>query len=126
MIDLYSGTFSFYEKNSDKILMSIKRGILDKKITDDSEINLKELLNTQDIEKLFDELMINGYFKDREYIVDYFSTEAFGGYDVGIFECIAPYINDGYFDFIDDNGNIFRKSFKDGECIKEYNRILWE
>lgn len=123
MINLYSGTFSFYANNSDKILRSIKRGILDKKITDESEIDLKEVLNAKDI---VDELMIDIYLKDREYIVDYFSTEAFGGYDIEIFECIAPYINDGYFDFIDDNGNMLRKSFKDGECVKEYTKILWE
>lgn len=125
-VEVDGGTFSFNINKSDEILNSIKEGIKSKKITEERWIDFDILLNSETIEEAFEELRFELFIDNDKYKIDYFSGEKLAGYEEQLFKCIAPYVNDGYLEYLGEDGEKWRYVFKGGECKKVFPNITWE
>ena len=125
-IEVETENFSFDVRKADEVLTAIKRGIIDEKITEERWIDFNVLLNVGTVEEAFEELRFELYEKDNKYKIDYFSGEKLGGYELELFQCIAPYVDDGYLEYIGEDGEKWRYIFKNGECKEVYPKIVWE
>lgn len=125
-IDVNRGTFSFDVSKSNDVLQSIKDGIKNAKITEERWISFDILLNSETIEEAFEELRFELCIDNDKYKIDYFSGEKFAGYEEQLFKCIAPYVNDGYLEYLGEDGDKWRYVFKNGECKEVYPKIIWE
>ncbi|MGL6184752.1 MAG: hypothetical protein ACRC1T_05170 [Clostridium chrysemydis] len=125
-IDVERGTFSFDVDKADKILGLIKQGIREKKITEERWIDFNIILKSETIEEAFEELRFELFKDEDKYKIDYFSGEKFGGYEEQFFKTIAPLIDDGYLEYIGEDGEKWRYIFKNGECKEVYPKIVWE
>lgn len=125
-IDVNRGTFSFDVSKSNDVLQSIKDGIKNAKITEERWISFDILLNSETIEEAFKELRFELYIDNDKYKIDYFSGEKFAGYEEQLFKCVAPYVNDGYLEYLGEDGDKWRYVFKNGECKEVYPKIIWE
>lgn len=126
-VNVNGGTFNFDKGATDKIIKAIKDGIKTKKITQESYVDFNTVLEAESIEDVLGEfrfeLCLN---KDDRYEIDYFSGEKFGGYEESLFKCIAPYVNDGYIEYLGEDGERWRYIFKNGRCREVYPEIIWE
>lgn len=125
-IEVDRGTFSFNINKSDEILNSIKEGIKSKKITEERWIDFDILLNSETIEEAFEKLRFELFIDNDKYKIDYFIGEKLGGYEESLFKCIAPYVNDGYLEYLGEDGEKWRYVFKGGECKEVFPKVVWE
>lgn len=118
--------FSFDNYKADEVLVAIKNGIIDAKITEERWIDFNVLLKAETVEEAFEELRFELYEKDNKYKIDYFSGEKLAGWELEVFQCIAPYIDDGYLEYIGEDGEQWRYIFKNGECREVYPSITYD
>lgn len=120
-----SDNFSFKVENGNKILRAVQEGIKSKTITEDRWISHSRILEVKNVEKLFDELRFDIKKKDNKYVVDFYG-EKFGGYEESVFKSMAKFIDDGYLEYIGEDGEKWRYIFKNGECKEVYPKLIWE
>lgn len=118
--------FSFDNYKADEVLVAIKNGIIDGKITEERWIDFNVLLKAETVEEAFEELRFELYEKDNKYKIDCFSGEKLAGWELEVFQCIAPYIDDGYLEYIGEDGEKWRYIFKNGECREVYPSITYD
>lgn len=125
-ISVNSENFSFNKNKSDDILKAVKEAVQNKQITKCRWTNVNSLLYSDNITELFDEMRFEVFKKDKDsYGIDFFG-EKYDGCEEQFFKAIAPYINDGYLEYIGEDGDKWRYIFKNGECKEVYPKIVWE
>lgn len=124
-VSVDSDNFSFKKKNGNKILNEVKNGIRNKEITEDRWISHSSILNSKTVEELFEELRFDIKVEDGIYSIDFYG-EKFGGYEKSVFDVIAKYVEDGYLEYIGEDGEKWRYIFKNGECKETYPKVVWE
>lgn len=125
-ISVDSENFSFDKNKSNEILKSVKEAVQNKQITECRWTNANSLLYSDNITELFDEMRFEVFEKDQDiYGIDFFG-EKYDGCEEQFFKAIAPHINDGYLEYIGEDGDKWRYIFKNGECKEVYPKIIWE
>ena len=125
-ISVDSNNFSFNKDKSKDILRSVKEAVENKKITECRWTNANSLLHSNNITELFDEMRFEIVDKDQDtYSIEFFG-EKFDGCEEQFFKAIAPHINDGYLEYLGEDGEKWRYIFKDGECREVYPKLIWE
>ena len=78
------------------------------------------------ISQVFGEYLRYGLTQDNEYytIVDFYG-EKLGDDDI-FFKLIAPYCEDGYIQFLGEDGDRFRYVIKNGEFEEKYATLSWD
>ena len=116
---------SFKKENANKIINTIQENIKNKNI-DGGYVDFNYILKSDDILEIFEEFRFPLILIDDEYQIEYFSGEKYGGYEEDLFSLIAPYMNDGYMEFIGEDGYMWRYLFKDGKFKEISATIIWE
>ncbi|MGL4453862.1 MAG: hypothetical protein ACRCX8_06685 [Sarcina sp.] len=124
-ISVNEENFSFKIENAENILEAIKEGITTQKITEERWIDFNTLLHARTIEEVFDELRFDTKVEDDKCTIEFYG-EKFGGYEESVFKCIAPYVEDGYLEYIGEDGDRWRYIFKGGKCREVYPKLIWE
>lgn len=125
-ISVDSENFSFNKNKSNEILKSVKEAVQSKHITECRWTNANSLLYSDNITELFDEMRFEVFEKDQDrYGIDFFG-EKYDGCEEQFFKAIAPHINDGYLEYIGEDGDKWRYIFKNGECKEVYPKVVWE
>ena len=125
-ISVDSENFSFNKNKSNEILKSVKEAVQSKQITECRWTNVNSLLYSDNITELFDEMRFEVFEKDQDrYGIDFFG-EKYDGCEEQFFKAIAPHINDGYLEYIGEDGDKWRYIFKNGECKEVYPKVVWE
>ena len=125
-ISVDSENFSFNKNKSNEILKSVKEAVENQQITKCRWTNANSLLYSDNITELFDEMRFEVFEKDQDrYGIDFFG-EKYDGCEEQFFKAIAPHINDGYLEYIGEDGDKWRYIFKNGECKEVYPKIIWE
>ena len=78
------------------------------------------------ISQIWEECLRYGIIEEDEYyvIVDFYGEKL--GDDDKFFKLIAPYCEDGYFQFLGEDGDRFRYIIKDGKFDEKYATVSWE
>ena len=78
------------------------------------------------ISQIWEEFLRYGIIEEDEYyvIVDFYG-EKLGDDDI-FFKLIAPYCEDGYFQFLGEDGDRFRYIVKDGKFDEKFATVSWE
>ena len=124
-IEVKTENFSFDVSKADELMNSVKREFKEGNI-DSRWIYTEEVINSETIEDMFGELRFELYKDGDKYRIDYFRGEKLDGCELELFQCIAPYIDDGYLEYIGEDGEKWRYIFKNGECKEVYPKIVWE
>ncbi len=117
--------FSFDLAKADEILEAIKEGIASQKITEENWIDFNVLLHSRTVEEAFEELRFETRVENGKYYLE-FCGEKLGGYEKSLFECIAPYVNDGYLEYLGEDGDRWRYVFKNRKCKEVCPNISWD
>lgn len=119
--------FSFDRNRVDDIAAAIKNGIINKEIKNSCWASLKRILNLDTLEEMFDEFGFYMYLNESNdtYKIE-FSREKLDEFEEELFKCIAPYVNDGYLEYLGEDGEKWRYVFKDGVCKEIYPRVEWD
>lgn len=125
-ISVDSSNFSFNKDKSNDILRSVKEAVENKQITKCRWTNSNSLLHSNDIIELFDEMRFEVVNKDENiYGIEFFG-EKYDGCEEQFFKVIAPHVNDGYLEYLGEDGEKWRYIFKSEECSEVYPRLIWE
>lgn len=77
------------------------------------------------IETIFENLRYEIVEYDDHYTIGNFYGEKYGD-DEEIFKAIAPYCEDGYLQFVGEDGDHFRFYIDDGTFREKYARLVWD
>ena len=82
--------------------------------------------NKFSISDIWEECLRYGIIEEDEYyvIVDFYGEKL--GDDDKFFKLIAPYCEDGYFQFLGEDGTRFRYIIRDGLFYEKYATVSWE
>lgn len=87
----------------------------------------KDVIESETIEEMFEELRFELYKDGDKYKIDYFNGEKLDGCEEELFKSMAKYIDDGsYLEYIGEDGEQWRYIFKNGECKEVYPTITYE
>ncbi len=117
--------FSFDVSKADEVLEAIRGGIANQKITEENWIDFNVLLHSRTVEEAFEELRFETRVENGKYYLE-FCGEKFGGYEESLFKCIASYVNDGYLEYLGEDGDRWRYVFKDGDCKEVSPELVWD
>lgn len=117
--------FSFDVSKADEVLEAIREGIANQRITEENWIDFNILLHSRTVEEAFEELRFETTVENEKYFIKFYG-EKFGGYEKSLFECIAPYVNDGYLEYLGEDGDRWRYVFKDGDCEEVSPELVWD
>lgn len=124
-IEVKTENFSFDVSKADELMNSVKREFKEGNI-DSRWIYAEEVINSETIEDMFGELRFELYKDGDKYRIDYFSGEKLDGCEEELFRSMAKYIDNGYLEYIGEDGEKWRYIFKNGECKEVYPKIVWE
>lgn len=119
--------FSFKHSKKKEIMRSIKNAIRNKEIIEERWVDFDKVLKQSTLEGVLDELRFELSFDNETetYKIEFWG-EKFGGYEESLFKTIAPYVNNGYIEYIGEDGEKWRYIFKDGVCKEIYPKLVWE
>lgn len=89
-------------------------------------VDIRAIMNSNSIEEAFEELRYEIYENDNgDYEIDYLSGEKLGDEEI-IFESISEFIEDGYIEYLGEDGDKWRFVFSNGEMETKCPKIIWE
>lgn len=124
-VEISESTVSFNKKNIDKLMDKVKKGFKEGKI-EGRWIHAKSVVNTDDVEEFFDELRLAIYEEEDTYKIDYLSGEKLDGCELDLYKSMAEFTNDGYIEYLGEDGEKWRYVFKDGKCEEVYPKLTWD
>lgn len=126
-VEINESTFNFNIEKSDEIIKTIKE-FTENKIGKLRWIDESEVFEATNIVEIFSAFRLELALDSAEtkYIIDYMSGEKLGGYELDFYNCIAEFINDGYIEYLGEDGEKWRYVFKNGKCEEKYPTEIWE
>lgn len=125
-IDVNCDNFSFDVSKAKDLMRDVKESFKNGNI-EGRWIYGKDVIESETIEEMFEELRFELYKKGDKYKIDYFSGEKLDGCEEELFKSMAKYIDDGsYLEYIGEEGEQWRYIFKDGECKEVYPITTYE
>lgn len=124
-VEINESTVSFDKKNIEKLIakvkMDFKEGMIDGRWIYESEV-----IKSANVEEFFDSLRLAIYEEDDTYKIDYLSGEKLDGCELDLYNSMAEFSNDGYIEYLGEDGEKWRYVFKDGKCKEVYPRLSWD
>ena len=124
-VEISESTVSFNKKNIDKLMDKVKKDFKEGKI-EGRWIHAKSVVNTDDVEEFFDELRLAIYEEEDTYKIDYLSGEKLDGCELDLYSSMAEFTNDGYIEYLGEDGEKWRYVFKNGKCKEVYPNLSWD
>lgn len=124
-VEIEDSKFKFKSENSDILMKKVKDKFIAGEIGD-RWLDVDYILECDNIEDFFYELRLALHENNGMYYLDYFVGEKLGDYELELYSCIAEFVEDGYLEYLGEDGEKWRYVFEDGECKEVYPTINWE
>lgn len=126
-VEVSEKTFNFNPEKAKQIREKVQKYFSEDKI-EGRWIGKGEVLDADNIVDLFDALRFKIYLdeEDNLYKIDYMSGEKLDGCELDMFQCMAEFINDGYVEYLGEDGDKWRYVFENGECKEVFPKVSWK
>lgn len=124
-ISVNCDNFSFDVTKAENLMRDVKEAFFKEKI-EGRWIYENAVIGSETIEEMFEELRFSLYKDGDKYKIDYFMGEKLDGCEEELFKSMAKYIDDGYLEYIGEDGEQWRYIFKNGECREVYPEIVYD
>lgn len=124
-VEISESTFKVKSENISDLMKKVKREFIKENIGD-RWLCVKDILECDDIEQFFYELRLAVYENDGFYYIDYFTGEKLGDYELELYDAMAEFVEDGYIEYLGEDGCKWRYVFKDGKCEEIFPKVTWE
>ena len=85
----------------------------------------EEVVRAEYVEEFFDALGLAVYFENGTYYIEYLSGEKLDGCEFELYSSMAEFTEDGYIEYLGEDGERWRYVFFDGKCRESFPRIMW-
>lgn len=123
-VEIEESTISFDKDKIDKLMDKVKRDFREDKI-EGRWIDKNEVIEAEDVEEFFDALRLAIYEHRSMYKIDYLSGEKLDGCELQLYNSMAEFVDDGYIEYLGEDGERWRYVFKDGKCEEVYPKVSW-
>lgn len=124
-VEISESTVSFNKENIDKLMAKVKKDFKEGKI-EGRWIHAKSVINSDGIEEFFDELRLAIFEEGDTYKIDYLSGEKLDGCELDLYTSMAEFTNDGYIEYLGEDGEKWRYVFKNSKCEEVYPKLSWD
>lgn len=122
-VEISESTVSF-DKEKIKYLMSkVKKDFREGKI-EGRWICENEVIESEYVEEFFDALRLAIYEVGSLYKIDYLCGEKLDGCELELYNSMAEFVDDGYIEYLGEDGERWRYVFKNGKCKEVYPRVI--
>lgn len=125
-VSITESTVSFDKDKIGVLMESVKKDFKEGNIKDTRFIVVKYILNARMPENFFYELRLTIKEDSDRYYIDFFNGEKLGGYELDLYKSMAKFTNDGYIEYLGEDGEKWRYVFKDGKCEEVYPKLIWD
>lgn len=123
-VEIEESTISFDKDKIDKLMDKVKRDFKEGKI-EGRWIDKNEVIEADNVEEFFDALRLAIYEYRNTYKIDYLSGEKLDGCELDLYNSMAEFVNNGYIEYLGEDGERWRYVFKDGKCEEVYSKVSW-
>ena len=124
-VEISESTVKFKEDKIKDLMDKVKKDFIEGKI-EGRWIYSYEVEEAEFVEEFFDALRLSVYFEDGFYKIDYMSGEKLDGCELELYNSMAEFVDDGYIEYLGEDGERWRYVFKNGKCKEVYPRVIWE
>lgn len=124
-VEITKSTVSFDENKVKNLMDKVKQDFKNDKI-EGRWIYAEEVINSEYVEEFFDALRLAIYFEDGVYKIDYLNGEKLDGCEEDLYKSMAEFSNDGYIEYLGEDGEQWRYVFENGKCREVYPKVSWE
>ena len=123
-IEIAESTATFNKDKSkdiiNAIVQGIKKGCINSRYTD-----IEDILECESVEEVFEELGFELVENTNTYIVVCYIYDKLSGLEDELYNTIAPYINNGFIEYLGEDGARWRYNFSNGKCNKINLKVRW-
>jgi hypothetical protein len=124
-IEMKESIIKIKRENYNNVIESLKKWA-SKKTSEIRYVYTDDILDSGGIDEVMEAIRYPIFLEDDYCHIDFFSGQKLGD-DLEIFSVIAPFIEeDGYIEYIGEDGVNWRYLFKDGEVKEIYPILVWE
>lgn len=124
-VSISESTVSFDKAKVNDLMDKVKKDFREGKI-EGRWIELYEVIESDYVEEFFDALRLAIYEVGSLYKIDYLCGEKLDGCELELYSSMAEFANDGYIEYLGEDGERWRYIFENGKCREVYPRIVWE
>lgn len=128
-VEIEKSTISFKKENINDLMDKVKNDFREGRI-EGRWIDKYEVIESESVEEFFDALRLviyegNYLYKDT-YKIEYMSGEKLDGCELELYNSMAEFVDDGYIEYLGEDGERWRYVFKNGKCREVYPKVIWE
>jgi predicted small secreted protein len=124
-VEITESTVSFDKEKIGKLMEKVKKDFNDGNIIG-SWIDKSDVIYSEDVEDFFYALRLAIFEEDDTYKIDYLSGEKLDECELDLYNSMAEFTNDGYIEYLGEDGEKWRYVFKEGKCEEVYPKLSWD
>lgn len=123
-VEITESTVQFEKEKLDQLMKTIKSAFKNGEISD-GWFDEKEVLNAKTPDEFFEALYFYVSETETSYKIDCLMNEKAHDNELKLYETMAPFANNGYLEYLGEDGERWRYVFKNGHCSIVEPKIIW-